>query len=104
MIAFEMRDGYDAAALVMQHVRLITPAVSLGSTDSLIQHPASLTHRVVDAQARASTGIDAGLLRLSVGLEHVDDLWRDLTAAFAVTEQRRRARAQPSATVLAGAT
>ena len=72
-----------AAAAVMSSVRLVTPAVSLGCVDTLIQHPAGLTHRLVDEQARAATGIGDGLLRLSVGLEDVDDLWRDLEAALA---------------------
>jgi cystathionine beta-lyase/cystathionine gamma-synthase len=67
---------------------LITPAVSLGSTDTLIQPPAVLTHRVVDAAARASTGITGGLLRLSVGLEDAKDLWADLSAALAVVPAR----------------
>jgi methionine-gamma-lyase len=59
-------------------VCLITPAVSLGGIDTLIEHPASLTHRTVDPHARDLAGISDGLLRLSVGLEDVDDLWDDL--------------------------
>jgi methionine-gamma-lyase len=102
MIAFEMRGGHDAAALVMHHVRLITPAVSLGSTDSLIQHPASLTHRVVDAQAREDSGIGAGLLRLSVGLEDVDDLWRDLASALETSERRENEMTDPAEESLVG--
>lgn len=69
-------------------LRLITPAVSLGSTDSLIQPPAVLTHRVVDEEARDVTGITGGLLRLSIGLEDVRDLWRDLHSALAVVPER----------------
>jgi cystathionine beta-lyase/cystathionine gamma-synthase len=65
-------------------LELITPAVSLGSTDTLIQPPALLTHRVVDPAARAATGISAGLLRLSVGLEDARDLWADLERGLAV--------------------
>jgi cystathionine beta-lyase/cystathionine gamma-synthase len=68
----------------MAAVRLITPAVSLGSVDTLIQHPAGLTHRVVDAAVKAATGITPGLLRLSVGIEDVEDLWDDLAQALAV--------------------
>ncbi len=83
LISFELKGGHDAAAGVMRKVRLMTPAVSLGSVDTLIQHPAGLTHRVVDADARARHGITPGLLRLSVGIEHVDDLWADLDAALA---------------------
>src|ERR1035437_8242105 len=63
-------------------LELITPAVSLGSADTLIQPPAMLTHRVVDPAARAQTGITGGLLRLSAGLEDARDLWRDLDQAL----------------------
>lgn len=69
-------------------LRLITPAVSLGSTDTLIQPPAVLTHRVVDPAARAQSGISGGLLRLSVGLEDLRDLWADLDRALAVVPAR----------------
>lgn len=82
MLAFEVAGGLEAAATVMRQVRLITPAVSLGSFDTLIQHPAGLTHRVLSDEARAATGITPGLLRLSVGLEDVDDIWADLEAAL----------------------
>ncbi len=82
LLAFEMQGGHRAAAAVMKSVRLITPAVSLGSVDSLIQHPAGLTHRVLDEATRQANGISAGLLRLSAGIEHVDDLWADLEQAL----------------------
>jgi len=82
MLAFTVRGGHDAAAGVMRSVRLAIPAVSLGACDTLIQHPAGLTHRVVDAAALEEQGITPGMLRLSVGLEDVDDLWRDLDAAL----------------------
>jgi methionine-gamma-lyase len=82
LLAFELHGGHAAAAAVMGRVRLITPAVSLGSVDSLIQHPAGLTHRVLDEVTRQACGITAGLLRLSAGIEHVDDLWADLEQAL----------------------
>ncbi|AWV07739.1 trans-sulfuration enzyme family protein [Marilutibacter maris] len=82
LMAFELAGGYDAAAAVMRAVRLMTPAVSLGSVDTLIQHPSGLTHRVVGAADKAANGITDGLLRLSVGIEHVDDLWSDLAQAL----------------------
>ncbi len=69
-------------------LEIITPAVSLGSTDSLIQPPAALTHRVVDVQARESVGISQGLLRLSVGLEDPADLWADIDRALAEVASR----------------
>ncbi|MFD2024973.1 trans-sulfuration enzyme family protein [Promicromonospora aerolata] len=80
MVSFET--SADPIALVSA-VGLITPAVSLGSVDSLIQHPASLTHRIMDEVARKDAGISPDLVRLSVGLEDVEDLWTDLTQALA---------------------
>lgn len=82
LMAFELHGGHAAAGTVMAAVRLATPAVSLGSVDTLIQHPAGLTHRVVDAVTQAQCGITPGLLRLSAGIEHVDDLWSDLSQAL----------------------
>jgi cystathionine beta-lyase/cystathionine gamma-synthase len=81
MISFDV-DDFDAARRLLQHTDHITPAVSLGAVDSLLQHPASLTHGVVDAEARERSGITPGLLRLSVGLEDADDLWQDLSTAI----------------------
>lgn len=82
VLAFEMAGGYPEAAAVLSSVRLFTPAVSLGSVDSLIQHPAGLTHRLVDEQARHQSGISGGLLRISAGLEDPHDLWSDLSQAL----------------------
>jgi methionine-gamma-lyase len=82
MISIELEDGYQAARTMMSAVQLLTPAVSLGSCDSLIQHPAGLTHRIVHPDARADGGIGPGLLRISVGLEDVEDLWSDLSRAL----------------------
>ncbi len=67
---------------VIAAVSLITPAVSLGSVDTLIQHPGSLSHHIVDPLDRAAAGISEQLLRLSVGLEDIEDLWRDLEQAL----------------------
>jgi methionine-gamma-lyase len=82
VLAFEVEGGFAAARRLLAAVRLMTPAVSLGSVDTLIQHPAGLTHRLVDPAARAASGISAGLLRVSVGLEDPEDLWADLSAAL----------------------
>jgi cystathionine beta-lyase/cystathionine gamma-synthase len=82
MIAFEVRGGYEAARGLLGSVELITPAVSLGSVDTLIQHPAGLTHRIVSEEAQQQSGIGPGLIRLSVGLEDVEDLWSDLSNAL----------------------
>ncbi|MGX1129061.1 methionine-gamma-lyase [Streptomyces glaucescens] len=79
MIAFEV---YGDPHAVIGGVRLVTPAVSLGSVDTLIQHPASISHRIVAADDRRGAGVSDRLLRLSVGLEDVDDLWADLDRAL----------------------
>ncbi|MGW2811115.1 trans-sulfuration enzyme family protein [Streptomyces sp. NPDC001450] len=78
MIAFGMRGGYEAATRVAHSVRLITHAVSLGGVQSLIQHPAAITHRPVENSAKP----DDDLLRLSVGLEDAKDLVSDLDQAM----------------------
>ena len=82
LVTFDVEGGYEAAATLMKSTRWFTPAVSLGSVDSLIQHPAGLTHHVVDPDTRAASGIGPGTLRISVGLEHVEDLWTDLDVAL----------------------
>ncbi|UGS27761.1 PLP-dependent aspartate aminotransferase family protein [Microbacterium resistens] len=78
MIAIRLHGGYAAASAVTGAVRLFTHAVSLGGVDSLIQHPAALTHRPVAPEARPG----ADVLRLSIGLEDVDDLLADLDSAL----------------------
>jgi cystathionine beta-lyase/cystathionine gamma-synthase len=83
VLSFELADGDPSVVRAfVGALTLITPAVSLGSTDTLIQPPATLTHRVVDVEARAQTGITSGLLRLSVGLEDMRDLWHDVDQAL----------------------
>jgi methionine-gamma-lyase len=67
---------------VVAAVRLITPAVSLGCTDTLIQHPGSLSHHIVERAERLEGGIEDRLLRVSVGLEDPEDLWADLDQAL----------------------
>jgi len=78
VLSFTVRGGYEQAKRVTQAVRLIGHAVSLGGVDSLIQHPAALTHRPVTGDAAPSRS----LLRLSVGLEDQEDLATDLHAAL----------------------
>jgi len=89
LMAFELKGGFEAASVVMAEVKLMTPAVSLGSVDTLIQHPAALTHRVVDPEAREHSGISQSLMRLSVGLESPEDLWADLEQALAKAMARQ---------------
>lgn len=82
VLAFEVDAGYETAAAVVNAVQLMTPAVSLGSVDSLIQHPAALTHRVMSEEDRSGCGIQQNLLRISVGLEEPEDLWQDIEQAL----------------------
>lgn len=91
MIAFELRGGYAAGAAMMNRLRLIACAVSLGDAETLIQHPASMTHSTYTPEERAAHGISEGLIRLSVGLEGVDDILDDLAQALAPTAQEQAA-------------
>jgi len=82
MITFELKGGFDAGKVVMDNVKLCQLAVSLGGVETLIQHPASMTHLSMGAKARAEAGITEGLVRLSVGIENVNDIIADLEQAF----------------------
>lgn len=78
IIAFELKGGYEAGKTLMDHVHLCTLAVSLGDCDTLIQHPASMTHAGMSEEAMREAHITPGLVRLAVGVEHVQDLIEDL--------------------------
>jgi len=82
MIAFELKDGLKAGEVMMNSVKLCTLAVSLGGVESLIQHPASMTHLSMGEEARKAAGITEGLVRLSVGIENVKDIMEDLEQAL----------------------
>ncbi len=83
MIAFELNGGMETGKSFINKLELIHCAVSLGDAESLIQHPASMTHATYTAEERAKYGISDGLVRLSVGLEAQNDLLADLDQAFA---------------------
>jgi methionine-gamma-lyase len=82
MISFELEGGYEAGVHMMEHVKVCTLAVSLGAVDSLIQHPASMTHANVPKHVRYETGITDGMVRFSVGIEDVEDIIADLAQAM----------------------
>ena len=82
MLSFELKGGYQVGVGLMDRLELITLAVSLGNVDSLIEHPASMTHASIPADKRALLGISDGLVRLSVGVEEEADLIADLTQAL----------------------
>jgi len=78
MISFGLKGGFEAAKILMNNVHLALLAVSLGGVETLIQHPASMTHSKVSAEGKAKAGITDDLVRLAVGIEDVEDLIRDL--------------------------
>jgi methionine-gamma-lyase len=83
MVAFEVRGGKNAGQILMNSVKLCILAVSLGDADTLIEHPASMTHSTYCDEELRECGIeDPGFVRISVGLEHVDDLIADLEQAL----------------------
>lgn len=82
MLSLELQGGIDAVRALVEGLTEITLAESLGGVESLIAHPATMTHASMSAEARAQAGIGDGLLRLSVGIEHVNDLWLDLSAGL----------------------
>lgn len=83
MMSFELAGGMDAGKKLMDNVKLCTLAVSLGDLDTLIQHPASMTHAVVGEEGRLMANISDGLVRLSVGIEDIDDIIDDLAQGLA---------------------
>lgn len=85
MLSFELTGGADAAQRFVEAVRVFTLAESLGGVESLVAHPATMTHAGMGAEARAAAGIGDGLLRLSVGLEAEADLVADLKRGLAAT-------------------
>jgi methionine-gamma-lyase len=82
MLSFELEGGYDAGKTVMNNVEVALLAVSLGGVETLIQHPASMTHSKVDHDSKLKAGITDGLVRYSVGIENVEDLIDDLKQAL----------------------
>ena len=84
MISFEVKGGRPAGSKLLNSLELCTLAVSLGSDQTLIEHPASMTHSTYDYDALIEAGVPAGLVRLSVGLENVEDIIEDLEKGLAL--------------------
>lgn len=78
MISFELKGGFEAGKTLLNSLKLCSLAVSLGDTETLIQHPVSMTHSPYTKEEREAAGITDGLVRLSVGLENVEDIIEDL--------------------------
>ena len=82
MISLELKGGLSASRRFLESCRVFTLAESLGGVESLIEHPAIMTHASVPPEQRAALGIADGLVRLSVGIEDIEDLKADLAQAF----------------------
>ncbi|MCD4664877.1 MAG: PLP-dependent transferase, partial [Bacteroidales bacterium] len=82
MISFGLKGGLKAGKMMMDSVKLALLAVSLGGIETLIQHPASMTHSKLTAEAKEKAGISDGLVRLSIGIEEVEDIIEDIEQAI----------------------
>lgn len=82
VLAFELKGSLDDGRFFINQCALLSLAVSLGDAESLIQHPASMTHSPYTAEERRAAGISDGLIRISVGLEHIDDIIADIQQAL----------------------
>ena len=82
MLSFELKGGLNAGIDLMNNISFCTLAVSLGTADTIIQHPASMSHLPVPKEERLKFGITDGLIRLSVGIENVEDIIDDLSNAL----------------------
>ncbi|MGW5781971.1 trans-sulfuration enzyme family protein [Streptomyces sp. NPDC003863] len=82
LLSFELAGGREAGRAFIERVRLAKLALSLGGVETLVAHPASTSHRELDADALAAAGIAPGLVRMSVGIEDVEDLWGDMEQAL----------------------
>jgi methionine-gamma-lyase len=94
MITIELKGGIEAGRMMMNSVKLFQLAVSLGGVESLIQHPASMTHFSMGKEARLAGGISDGLVRISVGIENVNDLIADLEYALNKVEESKLVEVQ----------
>jgi cystathionine gamma-synthase len=79
MVSFELKGTVENVKALIDHTHLFSLAESLGGVESLLAHPASMTHAAMDEAARTRAGISDTLVRLSIGIEHADDLGRDLS-------------------------
>ncbi|MBB6066384.1 cystathionine gamma-synthase [Pseudoxanthomonas broegbernensis] len=86
MLSFELKGGVDAVRAFVDSLRWFTLAESLGGVESLVAHPATMTHAAMSPEARAQAGIRDGLLRLSIGIEAADDLLEDVAAGLHAAE------------------
>ena len=82
VVAFEIKGGIEAGRKFLNAIKLLSLSANLGDTRSIVTHPASTTHAKIPEDIRLETGITAGLIRISVGLEHPEDIINDLKQAL----------------------
>jgi cystathionine beta-lyase/cystathionine gamma-synthase len=82
MISFYLKDDFEACKSPLNHVKVFALAESLGGVESLIEHPSSMTHASIPKEERERIGVTESLVRLSVGIEDVEDLVTDLSQAL----------------------
>jgi O-acetylhomoserine (thiol)-lyase len=87
LITFGVKGGFDSAKKIADGTQIFSLLANIGDTKSLIIHPASTTHQQLDDAAQEATGVTKDLIRLSVGLENLDDLKADLKQAFATIDK-----------------
>ena len=97
MLSFELEGGEAAVRAFIDHLQHFSLAESLGGVESLVAHPASMTHAAMDEEAQRVAGITSGLLRLSTGIEAVEDLLADVEAGLARAVVATRAYDRPHA-------
>ena len=83
LLTFEIKGGYESAVKFYDKLNLIKRLVNIGDAKSLACHPASTTHRQMSAEEQARAGVTPGMIRLSIGIEHIDDILSDINQALA---------------------
>ena len=86
VLSFGIKGGAQAGAKFIDALQLVTRLVNIGDAKSLATHPASTTHRQLNSEELASTGVSEELVRLSIGIEHIDDIIADLEQALAAAK------------------
>ena len=82
VVAFEVKGGLDAGREFFDSIKLLSLSANLGDSRTIVTHPASTTHSKLSVEERAAVGISDGTVRISVGLEHIDDIIADIAQAL----------------------
>jgi O-succinylhomoserine sulfhydrylase len=82
IVSFELKGGLEAGRKFLDQLNLFSLTANLGDTRSIATHPASTTHSKLTSEQRLEVGITDGLVRLSIGLEHIEDIWEDIQKAL----------------------